>query len=171
MRRAGAVLVAALLLVAAVVVQVTVLTRVDLPGATPHLVLVTAAAIGAARGRIPGAVAGFAGGLLLDLAPPADHAAGQWALVLTVAGYLAGRLAADQGRSIVVRALAVGALAALATAGYLVVSTALGAHWRPPSELLVLLAATVAYAVVLALPAVPVTSWLLARTAPPATGW
>lgn len=171
MRRAGTVLVAAVLLVVAVVVQVTVLTRVGLPGATPHLVLVTAAAIGAARGSIAGAVAGFAGGLLLDLAPPADHAAGQWALVLTIAGYLAGRLAADQGRSVVVRALALGALAALATAGYLVVSTVLGGGSRPSSELLVLLAATVAYAVVLALPAVPVTSWLLSRTAPPAAGW
>lgn len=171
MRRASAILVAAVLLVAAVVVQVTVLTRVDLPGATPHLVLVAAAAIGAARGSIAGTVAGFAGGLLLDLAPPADHAAGQWALVLTVAGYLAGRLAADQGRSIVVRALAVGALAALATAGYLVVSTALGAQWRPPRELLLLLAATVAYAVLLALPALPVTRWLFSRTATLRAGW
>jgi rod shape-determining protein MreD len=51
-------------------------------------------------------VLGFAAGVLLDLAPPADHVAGRWALALVVVGYLAGRVRPDAGTS---------ALAALAT--------------------------------------------------------
>ena len=39
-----------------------------------------------------GLVLGFGAGLLLDLAPPADHYAGRWALALVVVGYVAGRL-------------------------------------------------------------------------------
>ena len=42
---------------------------------------------------------GFFGGLLVDLAPPADHVAGRWALALVVAGYLAGRVRQDAGSS------------------------------------------------------------------------
>ncbi len=34
-------------------------------------------------------------GLLLDLAPPADHVAGRWALALLLAGYVAGRVRQD----------------------------------------------------------------------------
>ena len=49
---------------------------------------------------------GFFGGLLIDLAPPADHVAGRWALALMVVGYLAGQVRPEAGRS---------ALAALAT--------------------------------------------------------
>ena len=33
--------------------------------------------------------------MLLDLAPPADHVAGRWALALLVVGYVAGRVAQD----------------------------------------------------------------------------
>ena len=36
---------------------------------------------------------------LLDLAPPADHVAGRWALALVVVGYLAGRVRQDAGTS------------------------------------------------------------------------
>ena len=37
-------------------------------------------------------VLGFGAGLLLDLAPPADHVAGRWALALLLVGYLVGRV-------------------------------------------------------------------------------
>jgi rod shape-determining protein MreD len=40
-------------------------------------------------------VLGFVAGLLLDLAPPADHLAGRWALALVVVGYVAGRVRQD----------------------------------------------------------------------------
>ena len=34
-------------------------------------------------------------GVLLDLAPPADHVAGRWALALVIVGYVAGRMRQD----------------------------------------------------------------------------
>ena len=47
---------------------------------------------GLAYGSENGLVIGFGAGLLLDLAPPADHYAGRWALALLIVGYVAGRL-------------------------------------------------------------------------------
>jgi rod shape-determining protein MreD len=38
---------------------------------------------------------GFTAGLVLDLAPPADHVAGRWALALTVVAFLAARVRQD----------------------------------------------------------------------------
>src|SRR5690606_36377364 len=35
-------------------------------------------------------------GLLVDLAPPAEHVAGRWALALMLAGYVAGRVRPDE---------------------------------------------------------------------------
>ena len=40
---------------------------------------------------------GFTAGLTLDLAPPADHVAGRWALALVLVGYLAGRVRLLEG--------------------------------------------------------------------------
>ena len=42
------------------------------------------------RGPQVGAVVGFCAGLLVDLAPPADHVAGRWALALVVVGLRGG---------------------------------------------------------------------------------
>ena len=42
------------------------------------------------RGPDYAALVGFAAGLVLDLAPPADHTAGRWALSLVLVGYLTG---------------------------------------------------------------------------------
>jgi rod shape-determining protein MreD len=94
---AGRVLFAVVLLVVALATQVSVLARLPLPGATPDLVLLAVVALALAHGPGFGLVAGFAAGLGSDLVPPADHAVGRWALVLTVVGYLAG-LAQDETR-------------------------------------------------------------------------
>lgn len=77
-------------LVTALVVQISVLNRLPLPGGTPDLMLLTVVALALVHGSGYGAVAGFCGGLALDLAPPADHAIGRWAFVLTVVGHVAG---------------------------------------------------------------------------------
>lgn len=49
-------------------------------------------------GPVSGALIGFGAGLLADLAPPADHAAGRYALVLCVIGYLAGMARPENGQ-------------------------------------------------------------------------
>ncbi|MEW9533305.1 rod shape-determining protein MreD [Microbispora sp. NPDC049125] len=84
-------LTAALLLLAALVLQVSLASRL-LGVFAPDLVLLTVAALAAVRGPVPGAVIGFCGGLAYDLMPPAHHTLGQYALVLCVLGYAAGRV-------------------------------------------------------------------------------
>ncbi|WP_326697472.1 rod shape-determining protein MreD [Streptomyces sp. NBC_01754] len=78
------------LVVVALVVQVSVLARLQLPGATPDLLLLVVLGLAFVYGHVAGALIGFGAGLLADLAPPADHAAGRYALVLCVIGYCAG---------------------------------------------------------------------------------
>ncbi|MBO0878552.1 MAG: rod shape-determining protein MreD, partial [Pseudonocardia sp.] len=80
-------------LLIAVLAQVTVVNRAPLPGdAGPDLVLLAVTALGAMLGPMTGMVAGFCGGLALDVAPPAGHLAGEYALVFCLAGYLCGRM-------------------------------------------------------------------------------
>ncbi len=82
--------------VVALVLQVTVFPHVAWQGIVPNLVLLVVVAAALVRGPEFAAVLGFVGGVALDLAPPADHVAGRWALALVVVGYLAGRLRQDQ---------------------------------------------------------------------------
>jgi rod shape-determining protein MreD len=77
---------------AALVLQVSSFTHPAWRGVVPDLVLLVVVAVGLARGAEFAMVFGFAAGLLLDLAPPADHVAGRWALALVVVGYVAGRM-------------------------------------------------------------------------------
>lgn len=87
--------VAGALLVLAMVLQVSVFTAFAWDGIVPDLVLLVVVAGALARGGQFGIILGFAGGVLLDLAPPADHTAGRWALALLVVGYVAGRMRQD----------------------------------------------------------------------------
>lgn len=82
-----------LTLLIALVLQVAVVNRAPLPGdAGPDLVLLTVTALGAMLGPMTGLIAGFCGGLALDIAPPAGHLAGEYALVFCLAGYACGRM-------------------------------------------------------------------------------
>jgi rod shape-determining protein MreD len=89
LRVAGVVLVAALL-------QVTIVSSLDVFGGTADLLLVTLVSVGLIRGSIVGAAAGFGGGLLVDAATLGTLGAN--ALLLTVAGYWAGRYGETTGR-------------------------------------------------------------------------
>ena len=75
-----------------VVAQNAVLPLLAWHGVVPNLVLILVVGWAVARGPQAGMAVGFAGGLLLDLAPPADHVAGRWALALVCVGYLAGQM-------------------------------------------------------------------------------
>ncbi|MEU5717493.1 rod shape-determining protein MreD [Streptomyces sp. NPDC020403] len=86
------------LVVVALVVQVSVLARLQLPGATPDLLLLVVLGLAFVYGPVSGSLIGFAAGLLADLAPPADHAAGRYALVLCVIGYVAGMTRPENGQ-------------------------------------------------------------------------
>jgi rod shape-determining protein MreD len=88
-------LVALALVSVALVLQVTLFPHLAWAGIVPNLVLLVVVAAALARGAQFAAVLGFVSGLLLDLAPPADHVAGRWALALVLVGYLAGRVRQD----------------------------------------------------------------------------
>ena len=80
------------LLVIAVVVQTAVLGQVAIDGVVPDLAMVVVVAAALVRGPEFGALTGFVAGVLVDLAPPADHLVGRWALAFVLVGFLAGRL-------------------------------------------------------------------------------
>ena len=80
-------------LLVAVVIQLTVVNRLPLPGgAVPDLVLLLVTATAVCTSPLAGALAGFAVGLALDVAPPAVHYAGEYALVFCLAGWGAARV-------------------------------------------------------------------------------
>ncbi|WP_406419398.1 rod shape-determining protein MreD [Streptomyces sp. NBC_00873] len=119
------------LVVIALVVQVSVLARLQLPGAVPDLLLLVVVGLSLVYGHVAGALIGFGAGLLTDLAPPADHAAGRYAMVLCIIGYLAGLARPENGRlksafapMAVVVAAAIGSTLLYALVGALVGDTA-----------------------------------------------
>ena len=80
----------------AAIVQVTVLGGARLFWAEPDLLLVTIVCVALAAGSIPGAAAGFVGGLLVDVMTLGTL--GITSIVLTLAGYWAGRYGETTGR-------------------------------------------------------------------------
>lgn len=85
------VVVLALVALLALVLQVSILPHVAVAGVVANLVLVVVVVAGLNLSASQTLVFGFAAGLLLDLAPPADHAAGRWALALTVVAWVVAR--------------------------------------------------------------------------------
>jgi rod shape-determining protein MreD len=79
----------------ALVLQVSVFPHFAWDGVVPNLCLLVVVGAALTRGPQFAAVLGFVAGVALDLAPPADHIAGRWALALVVVGYVAGRVRQD----------------------------------------------------------------------------
>jgi rod shape-determining protein MreD len=88
-------LVAAAAVGVALVLQVSFFPHLAWDGIVPNVCLLVVVGAALTRGPEFAAVLGFAAGLALDLAPPADHLAGRWALALVVVGYVAGRVRRD----------------------------------------------------------------------------
>jgi rod shape-determining protein MreD len=96
--RLNRIVLSTVLVVIAMVAQVSVLARLHLPGAVPDVLLLTVLGLALTYGHVGGCLIGFFAGLLADLAPPADHAVGRYALVLCVIGYAAGLAKPDSGQ-------------------------------------------------------------------------
>lgn len=89
LRAFGVVFVAALL-------QVVIVSSLVITGGAPDLLLVVVVALGLLRGSVSGAVLGFVGGLVVDLVTLGTL--GVTSLILTLAGFWAGRYAETTGR-------------------------------------------------------------------------
>ena len=120
--------VSAALILLGLILQVSVFGRLQLPGATPDILLLIVVGLAMVYGPTGGCLVGFAGGLLADLAPPSDHAIGRYALVLCLMGYAAGLLRPEHGRqrSVSSALLVVGAAAIASTLLYAVVGALVG---------------------------------------------
>lgn len=92
----GALRVAAAVFLAAIV-QTAIIDDISILRGTPDLVLVLVVAVAFRRGSLAAAMAGFAGGLLVELGT-LEPTLGVLPLVLAVAGYWAGRYAETTGR-------------------------------------------------------------------------
>ena len=101
------------------------------------------------RGPEFAAVLGFLGGLAIDLAPPADHVAGRWALALVVVGYLAGRVRHDAGTSAVGAVVTVAACSFVGTSVFALSGMLLHDPAIPVGEALEVIPVAVLYDVLL----------------------
>ncbi len=86
----------AVLLFVIAILQVSAFSTISLFGGGPDVLLVTLVSIGLLRGSLTGAVAGFAAGLIVDIATLGTL--GVTSLLLTLAGYWAGRYGETTGR-------------------------------------------------------------------------
>lgn len=163
--RLSRILLATALVSVALVVQVTVLARLQLPGAVPDLLLLTVLGLALVYGHVGGALTGFGAGLLADLAPPADHAVGRYALVLCVVGYVAGLTRPESGRhrSATVPMLVVAAGAVASTLLYAGVGALVGDTTVDQSALVRLLLTATFYDLLMAPFVVPVVMSMARR--------
>jgi rod shape-determining protein MreD len=87
---------AGVLVFTAAILQASVFADVDILGGTPDLLLVVLVCVALLRGSVYGAVCGFFGGLILDIADLG--ALGITSLLLTLLGYWIGRYGETTGR-------------------------------------------------------------------------
>jgi rod shape-determining protein MreD len=115
-------------IVVALMLQLSVVDRLPLPGGEPDLVLLVVVALGLTGGPLTGMLAGFWAGLALDVAPPAGDLLGEHALVFCLVGYGCGRLSGMVDRS---AASSLG-IAAVAVAGGEVLQVIVGLMFGDP---------------------------------------
>lgn len=154
--------VATLMIVVAVVLQAAFLPPLAWQGVVPDLALLVVVAAGLVRGPDFGATCGFVAGLLLDLAPPAEHTVGRWVVALVLVGWLAGRVRGE-GRRPVGVVVTVAACSFVGVSVYALLGAALGDPVGGVAEMLGVIATAVLLDVFLTPLLVPVVMRTLGR--------
>ncbi len=162
---AGAIVFAALAVGVALVLQTTVFPHLAWRGVGPGVVLLVVVAAGLARGAHFAMVLGFVAGLLLDLAPPADHVAGRWALALLLVGYVAGRVRQDAPTGVGGALAAVAACSFLGSSVFALTGLLLQDRAATVPDLLEVVLIGVVWDVALAAFVIPVVAWGVGRLA------
>ncbi len=155
-----------LVILIAVIFQVAVFNLFSVNGVVPNLALIVVVAAAIARGPAFGATVGFVAGLLLDLAPPADHVAGRWALALVLVAILAGRVRADARRSPIAGLATVAVCSFIATSVFALSGVVLGDHALPAGEMMQVIGIALLWDIVVAPLLLPGLMALFERTRP-----
>jgi rod shape-determining protein MreD len=154
------------LVLLAVVLQVAVFSTFSLAGVVPNLALLVVVAAALVRGPEFAAALGFLAGMAVDLAPPADHVAGRWALALVVVGYLAGRVRHDAGTSAVAAVITVAACSFVGTSIFALSGMLLHDPSIPAGEALRVIPLAVVYDVLVTPFVLPLAMRLFRRLQP-----
>ncbi len=155
-----------LVIVLAVILQVAVFNLFSVNGVVPNLAMIVVVAAAIARGPQFGVVVGFVAGMLVDLAPPADHVAGRWALALVLVAILAGRVRADARRSPLAGLATVAVCSFIATSVFALSGIVLGDQTLPPGEMLQVIFVALLWDVVVTPLILPGLMTLFERTRP-----
>ena len=149
---------ASALLFVVAMLQVVIVSSLAIAGGAPDLLLVTVVAIGLLRGSVPGAVFGFAAGVIVDLLTL--ETLGVTSLVLTLAGFWAGRWIETTGRGRrLAPVIAVAVITVLAAVFALVLQYMLGEEVVARHALVTVLVPTLLANLALAYPVYLVTRW------------
>ena len=157
-------LLGAVTVLAALLLQTAVLAALPLPGATPELLVVLVVAFALAEGPLSGTVTGFVAGLSADLL--SDHALGRLALALAVVGYAAGQVHDDTERSVLLPFAVVAGASAATVLLYAAEGVLLGDPRVGAVPVLRSLVSSVPYSVVLTPFVVPAVAALVRRVDP-----
>lgn len=155
--------VAVLAIIAAIAIELTILARLDFPGATPPLLIVVVCALAMSMGPIPGAVIGFFAGLAMDLAPPNDGLLGLNGLICLVIGFSVGYMFYAAERPVLLTLGVVALAAGAAPLAYAAIASLLGSTrviWESVPAMVV---ASMLYALILTPLVVPGLSWLVQK--------
>lgn len=150
----------------AIVAQAVIFRFVSVEGVVPNLALIVVVAAAISRGPEFAAILGFGAGLLLDLAPPADHVAGRWALALVLVGYLAGRVRQDARSSPMMAVVLVGAASFVGTSVFAFSGVLLDDGGLAIDAMLRVIVISVLWDLMLAPFLIPALLWLMDRVRP-----
>ena len=159
-------LVAAAAVGVALILQVSFFPHLAWDGIVPNVCLLVVVGAALTRGPEFAAVLGFAAGLALDLAPPADHVAGRWALALVLVAVLAGRVRNDARRSPIAGLATVAICSFIATSVFALSGVVLGDHALPAGEMMQVIGIALLWDVVCAPLLLPGLMALFERTRP-----
>jgi rod shape-determining protein MreD len=154
------------LVVVALVLQVAIFPHLAWEGIVPNFCLLVVVAAALVRGPAFAATLGFFAGLMLDLAPPADHVAGRWALSLVVVGYVAGLMRQEARVPAMTVMATVAASSFIGTSVYALSGVVLGDAVAGAGDLLLVIVVAVISDVVLTPLVLPGVMRLLARLEP-----
>jgi rod shape-determining protein MreD len=152
-----------LAVVVALALQVSLFPHLAWHGVVPNLVLLVVVAAALSRGPGLALPLAFVAGVLLDLAPPADHVAGRWALALVLAAWVASRVRQDTRPTTPVVLACVATCSFVATSVFALTGLVLGEPVGSVPEILTVVGVAVLWDLLLTPFVLPVTMRLFDR--------